>query len=66
MLFFHWCAESPESPEIFSEYPDFLDIPDFPRTVRTFKHQISLSSLVECIICHEHITLICCMSQAPH
>jgi hypothetical protein len=36
MSIFHWCAESPDNPEIFPEIPDFSDIPGSPRTVRTY------------------------------
>jgi hypothetical protein len=35
------------------------DSPDFSATDFFFY-------LVECIICHEHLTFICCTSQAPH
>jgi hypothetical protein len=36
--------------------------PDSP----DFQPQISFSSLIECIICHKHLTIICCTSQSLH
>jgi hypothetical protein len=66
MSVFCWCAESPDSPEIFPGVSGFPGHSGFSPDSPDLQLQISFSSLIECIICHEHLTIISCTSQAPH